>query len=695
MLKKHLLFYDFKNKTFDEKVYDMIHIICFFGMIFACFLVNYFFDDTYPLYISYGIALLFFVTMLEGNRTGRRKLCSFIMAIILNFFYLPLLFSTYGKFVCVIPFYFLIGIVYTLLVLDVKPGLGLAVAEVVFYSVYIYLFGENKGIDYVPSDLEFENVYGATIAAFFLVSIFLGAVIRYKYLVYAAERNNATELHERAVQEFISRDMFLINMSHEIRTPMNAIVGNANLLLDDEADNKIKDNIYQILNSCSALLLILNELMDLSKIDSQEVEVYNTRYDFKEMISEIINIVSVKLTESQLEFFVDLNRDIPRFLVGDVSKIRQLLINILSNAIKFTESGYIELSIDYEKVSDEIINIVFVVKDTGIGMDEEYLKSLFDEGDNDEIIYLDDNSGLGLWTCNQLINKLGGSINAKSSKGKGSEFTFCVPQNYENEKLISKELDKEIRILLIEKNEFVSKRVKQAIDGLNIKCDIALSRIEFDEKLSNNTYTHIFVAYERLDECDVILQRKKGNSKLFFITDIGESVDTEFSALRLIRPVNAINIIGAINGEYDDTPYNRTNKKKFAIPGVNVLIVDDNYTNLDVASALLSKYEASIVTSSSGKDAIRLLGEQDFDLIFMDYMMPDLNGVDTLNIIRAMPDEKYKTIPVVALSANVVSGAYEMFIQSGFNAFIPKPINVSKLENALLELLPEEKIIEK
>lgn len=671
------------NIELNKKVYDVVHIICFFGMLFACFLINFFFDNKNPVYVAFGISLLFLVTMIIGDILDKKNVCAIIMSIIFNFFFMPYIFVSYGKFVCVIPFYFLFGVVYTIFVLDFKCAFFLSIFESVFYTVFIIIFRSRVSVNYNElSDSEFRMVYYATIAAFILVTVCLGISVRVKYLMYINEKGKADVLHEQTVQEYISKEMFLINISHEIRTPMNAIVGNANLLLDEDIDNKIRDNVYHILNSCNALLLILNELMDLAKIEGKNIEIFDDTYDLREMITEVSNMISIKLMESNLNFFVDVNREIPRYLKGDVAKIRQILINIINNAIRFTDNGEITLRVNYEPESNNKLNLKIEVIDTGIGVNEFDQKIMFsDSADGDN------NSKSGLAICKRILDKMGGSIAVESKINEGSKFSVCIPQTYNDEETVAAKINNDLNVLVVESNELLAEKIKKTMNDMGIMCDTAISRVELDSLIQAGNYTHIFLAFSKFDECDVTLQRRVTNEKIIIISDIGESVDASLVSSTIIRPLYSVNIASALNNEEDSSVYNKSRKNDFIIPNVNILVVDDNYTNLDVASALLKKYEANVMVASCGADAIRILEENNIDIVFMDYMMPELNGIDTLNLIRKMPDEKFLKLPVVALSANVISGAYEMFMQAGFDAFIAKPINVSKLEKTLRELL--------
>lgn len=680
----HNFLENFNKQSYEQKVYDMIHVICFFAMILGSFLIDFFFNNKTVLYITCGMTIFFIISMLEGNRTQNKKFVSIILVIFFNFFYFPFIFSSYGKMVCILPLYFLFGIVYTILVLDFKLGLIMSILEAIFYSMYI-LFHQFKYIEGFNSlnENEIRILYFATIFSFLLVSICIGIALKIKYRLYQNEKNRAYQLSESAYQEFVSKDMFLLNVSHEIRTPMNAIVGNANLILDETRDIKVRDSIYNILNSCNALLFVLNDLMDLSKLEEKQILLDNAKYDLKNTVNDIINVMSIKLMESNLSFGVDINCKIPRYLIGDVLKVQQIIIGLLEYSIKNTESGNIDFSLNNHYVDKNTILLKGEINVKNHKYDKDVFLNLFNH--DDEYFVMNDDALYRVLLCKKLVKLMLGELRTEFTEDNNAKIVFEIYQEYCKEGFIIDEVKNEYNVIIIENNNNSSNALKNIFDNLNVKNNILNSVDELNNMLETGQYTHVFISYERYEECSYYLHKYMDQCKIAVITGIGEVIDADAVNYTLVRPINIINVSSILNEEFNNTVYAKKCNTSLDLSGKNVLIVDDNFTNLDVASAIFKKYNANIYTASSGNEAIRMLKIQDIDMIFLDYMMPELNGIDTLKIIRKLPENKYSTMPIFALSANVISGAYEMFSQAGFNGFIPKPIDLEKLEKTLID----------
>lgn len=695
-IKNH---YNSERFSITLMIFNVVHIVVIFCMFFVCAIVGYFFDSPLVVYITIGMTVLFLLTMLEGNRTGKLDSCVIVMSIFFNIFYLPFVFLSYGKDVCVVPIYFLFGIMYTLLLLDMKKAAILCSIEVVVYLGIIFYSRTVMSIDLASiSSADRNRIYLAACVAMILCGICSGAAVRFRYIVYQREQEKAEELNAVALDEYIAKDMFLMNMSHEIRTPMNAIVGNVDLLLNQDIDSHVRDSVYNILNSCNALLSVTDELMDLSKSESQEIVIYHMRYDFLELITEIINMIAVRLMESQLVFYVDLDEKLPRYIYGDASKIRQVIINILNNAVKYTEEGNIRFTVEAKNRNDEDFELCVNISDTGIGIKEENLSTLF-EGNNQIDTSIDElsmggSSGMGLKICNDIVKEMDGDISVRSTYGVGSTFSITIPQKGDfSEHLVPPIDDENQKVVCIDSNPENIEQFAKIFGSLHVPCYFVGNRNELESLLNTENITHIFVPSSSFKEYEGYLRSRIGKEEIVVGAGIADNSEGSSFATTLIRPIHVLNVADVLNHVSSSYARQAITKGGFSIPSCTIMVVDDNFTNLNVASAILKKYEANIITASSGKECLRLLEDTNVDMIFLDYMMPELNGIDTLNCIRKLPHPKYKELPIVALTANVVSGAREMFIEAGFNDFIPKPIVVDKVEKSLRAFLPKELVI--
>ena len=683
----------------DMYVLNVTHTICIIGMIFVCCIVRFFFDDPRALYLSFGISVFFLLTMAEANRTKKIKRSIIFMSIVFNFVYMPAIFLMFNRNISVIPVYFLFGLTYSVILLDAKTAAVLGSIETVYYV--LLLLGANKnmptGLSEPTSD-DLRISFIGSIVSVVLVSICAGATLRFRYRFYRKAQEKAEKLKSEAMDAYVAKDMFLINMSHEIRTPMNAIVGTVDLLLDQEVNERVSESVYNILNSCNALLSITDELMDLSKSENGEIELFSSTYDLSDLLMEVINMMTVRLTESNLDFFVDINSNIPRFLYGDAAKLRQLFVNILNNAVKFTEAGKIVMRVDYNRIEKDQIELIVDVEDTGIGIRKENIAGLFKRNDSDQSNEENtvEGSGLGLAICAEIINEMNGQISVQSEYHNGSTFTFRVPQRFTSMDTIAYVRNSaNLRVLIFEQDSRHAAHVKKILDSFDVAADFARNKSDIERLMNVNRYTHVFISNERYDECEDVLNKRLVEENIVAFLDIDDNVHVSKASTVLTRPIHTLNIAALLNNETNTYVREVNRKGGFECPRATILVVDDNFTNLNVASAILEKYKANVLTALSGRDCLRILADHDVDMVFLDYMMPEMNGIDTLNEIRKIPGSRFVAMPVIALTANVVSGAREMFLEAGFDDFLAKPISIDKMEKVLRKYLRRELITAK
>ncbi len=385
-----------------------------------------------------------------------------------------------------------------------------------------------------------------------------------------------------------AKSRFLANMSHEIRTPINAVLGMDEMILRESNEKTIRAYASDIMSAGKTLLSLINDILDLSKVEEGKMEIIPVQYDLSSLINDLVNMTHPRAEKKGLKFTVNADEHIPHVLTGDEIRVRQCAMNILTNAVKYTETGEVTLDVFFEPKDDDHINLGFKVKDTGIGMKEEDMESLFspykriEEKRNRTI----EGTGLGMSITRQLLDLMGSELEVHSEYGRGSEFSFVIEQEV--------------------------------------------------------------VKWEELGD-----------------------YSTRF------------NDISAASHEYHEL---------FHAPDAHILVVDDTEMNLTVIQSLLKKTRIKIDTAMSGRDAVRMAADTKYDAVFVDHMMPDMDGIETLKHIRESGESK--EVPAVALTANAVSGAREMYLEAGFNDYLSKPVDGERLEHMLYEMLPGEKIME-
>lgn len=493
---------------------------------------------------------------------------------------------------------------------------------------------------------------------------------------------------------------FLANMSHELRTPMNAVIGMTEMALREDMSPSVRHYLNQIKASGKTLLTIINDILDFSKIESGKMDILKSDFDLLSLIYDISSIIATRINAEEIEFVLDINPQMPRMLYGDNNRIKQIIINLANNAAKFTKQGKVELKFDFGELDNGKINFLFSVEDTGIGIKEQDVEKIFqsfqqvDSKRNRNI----EGTGLGLAICKQLLSLMDGSMSVKSVYGEGSCFSFELPLTV---------VDKR-PALIIEgenpapafghlQNDYANARLVKDMKNLGISyVDIEdLSNAQAVKDLVIPVVEeepYFFINEDTLSEELLCFLGENPKIKTVLVGNEGESAESFIpDAISVKRPVSAMMIAAIYNNE--EYSENLTNNEyyNFSAENARILIVDDNMVNLTVAEGLLEPLNMHIDTATSGKAAIDKISNVRYDLILMDHMMPELDGVETTHIIRRFHKE-YDDVPILALTANAVGDARKMFLEEGMNDFIAKPIEVRVLMGKIRQWLPKEKI---
>ena len=395
---------------------------------------------------------------------------------------------------------------------------------------------------------------------------------------------------EEVVRANEAKSQFLANMSHEIRTPINGILGMDSVLLKECHDENLREYAKNIQSAGQSLLSIINDILDISKIESGKMEILTIRYQLFSVLNDCYNLTKIKLQNKPVSFIMQINEKLPSWLYGDEVRIRQIINNFLSNAVKYTKEGNITFELDFEEKTDEQILLVITVRDTGIGIKEEDLGKLFEsftrieEKRNRNI----EGTGLGLNLTKNLVNLMGGEVFAESTYGKGSCFTAKIPQKIADAKPMG---------------DF-GKRYQQYLSTSD------------DDKLS------------------------------------------------------------------------------FLAPDAKILVVDDVTMNLKVVEGLLKATKIQIDTAVSGSECQECVKTTPYQMIFLDHMMPEMDGLETLEHMKNLADNPNAQTPVIMLTANAIVGAKEEYIEAGFTDYLTKPIRETELLEMILKYLPEELVCE-
>lgn len=557
---------------------------------------------------------------------------------------------------------------------------------------YLYLSGYPYTHTYL---LRFPIVYFCDV----IVCLF----INYRIWKFRKKQDVLFEESEKANH---TKSDFLANMSHEIRTPMNAIVGMCELILRErDISETVREYCFNIQNSGRSLLSIINDILDFSKIESGKLEIIEDEFNIASTLNDVMNMAVTRKENKKIELIVRVDPDIPIGIIGDEIRIRQVIINLVTNAIKYTNEGVIVIKVSMTR-HDYGINLSVSVSDTGIGISEENLEKLFnsfqqvDTKKNRSV----EGTGLGLAISKRLVTQMGGYINVSSVYGKGSEFRIVIPLRVsDSTPFVSiKDAENIHAAGFIDMTKFEYEAVGQQYtsliaelsDTLKTEMELFHSMEELKKNMEQKKYTHLFVGREEYIAEKEFLSEAADKYKVVVVQDRNNAVDVPENVKCIFKPFYVLSVAAVLNNEkiLPGLADRRNSSIRFVAPKARVLVVDDNAINLKVAVGLMRPYHMQVVTADSGREAMFLLRSKDFDLVFMDHMMPDLDGIETTKLIREMKDEYYKKLPIVALTANAVNGVREMFISSGLNDYIAKPIELSALDRVLKAWLPKELI---
>ncbi|MGN0377219.1 MAG: PocR ligand-binding domain-containing protein [Suilimivivens sp.] len=527
-------------------------------------------------------------------------------------------------------------------------------------------------------------------AAEFLYSIagILSEITYSRYLVYQANK----EIEKAANM----KSDFLANMSHEIRTPMNAVIGMAEMALREKLPDNAREYVNEIKSASKSLLTIINDILDFSKIESGKMDIVPVEYEPMSIINDITNIVMTRLEDKDVELILDVDPDIPSRLYGDNDRIKQVILNIANNAVKFTRKGQVVLHVGFTWVSETDIILQISVEDTGIGIKKEDLGKLFqsfqqlDSKRNRNI----EGTGLGLAISKQLLSLMGGSIRVESEYEKGSTFSFEIPQKVIDRKSsICIKDNRQIVAAGLVANSYVKQQMRSSIERLGAEY-MDLAGEEELMQLKDKGVSYLFVETAFLTEGVRNFIEENQHITAVLITKAHENMGRDIKNIRIVKkPIYTLNLAMIFNDEsfHFDFLGDNTDLFDFVAPDAEILIVDDNAINLTVAEGLLEPLKMKIDTALSGKEAVEKISAHKYDIVFMDHMMPDMDGVETTHIIRRFHPE-YDAVPIIALTANAVGGTMEMFLQEGMNDFVAKPIEIRILVSRVKKWLPAEKI---
>ncbi len=536
------------------------------------------------------------VCIYMANYMNRLKNSTIAVCFVVGIALFPVMFFVTGGINSGMVCWFSMGLIFIFMLLDGMDFLFMLLTDVaIIIGCYVISYYHPE---YVVSLPEKRSVFFDVVQSMMISAFAIGSIIKFQRSIYeklyrqAAINNDdllektlqAKKAEKQAQTATEAKSNFLANMSHEIRTPINTIMGMDEMILRETSEKVVEEYALDIKTASQNLLSLINDILDITKIESGKMGIVKGEYDFMSLMHDVLNNVVLRAKEKNLELKLNIANNIPCNMLGDDIRIKQVLTNIITNAVKYTQEGYIEITITCKNGFGEYVELTFSVKDTGIGIKPEDIKRMFESFERLEVNRNRniEGAGLGMTITQNLLKMMGSTLNVDSTYGEGSTFSFTISQEVVNPEPIG----------------------------------------DFEQKLKQLTS----------------------------------------------------------NYEYSTS---------FEAPNATFLVVDDNAMNRKVFVALLRDSKVKVVEAENGYDCLQLIKNQHFDMIFLDHMMPGMDGVETFKAMAKLEGNKCLGTPVIALTANAIAGAKERYLTLGFHGFLSKPVVPAQLEKTIRDFLPE------
>tara|TARA_B100000683_G_C12488492_1_gene553822 strand:- start:324 stop:2732 length:2409 start_codon:yes stop_codon:yes gene_type:complete len=554
------------------------------------------------------------------------------------------------------------------------------------------------------------------------LSIILGAALRAAHIKNRAQARQAMKMAQESAEDANkAKSDFLARMSHEIRTPMNAVIGLSHLALKTQLTDKQRDYLTKISISANNLLGIINDILDFSKIEARRLDIEETNFILDDVLNNTMSMFALQAEQQDIELLLMVESEVPNLLLGDPLRLGQVLMNLTSNAIKFTRHGEVVVGAELVEQDESTVSIRFCVTDTGIGIEKEKINSLFEpftQADGSTTRKYG-GTGLGLVISKRLVELMGGTLNVRSTPGQGSRFDFTIPFKLQPDSAHEAQFDpgaiRGMRVLVVDDSKMSRMILTKVLESFTCVVDTAengSSALQAIESSDEKSPYKLIITDWRMPDMDgyELTRRIKRHSslknipKIIMVTAYGHGsmhYQMEHSQLDgfMLKPINRSILFDTIMETFAEggRAYrgNRQPFKEEALPpniaGARILLVEDNAINQQIANELLEDAGVTVTIANNGLEALNKIKEQTFDAVLMDIQMPEMDGLQAVRIIRSKPE--FDSLPVISMTAHALEKDREKSLEAGMNDHITKPIDPNHLMKVLSQWLPSRSVV--
>jgi signal transduction histidine kinase/CheY-like chemotaxis protein/HPt (histidine-containing phosphotransfer) domain-containing protein len=600
---------------------------------------------------------------------------------------------------------------------------SLSLKEIVVYGILFVIF--ISGIIFLLTMRDYNYTAGTFMYVLYENRVFISIILFFMFLFSAFfwwvihTRNSLVELTNRsiemeklAVEANEAKGEFLANMSHEIRTPMSAVIGLSTLLDNTELSARQRDYNNRLKSSAVNLLGIINNILDYSKIEAKQMTIENIEFNLNDVLYNLSNVVNLKANQKGIEFLYDIKHDLPNRYYGDPLRIGQVLINVVTNAIKFTETGQVVLMIE-PVMKNGSFNLLFSIKDSGIGMTKDHVEKItkpFTQADS-SFTRRFGGTGLGLAITSHLIRIMDGTLTINSTVNVGSTFNVTIPLRPIEERKAPKKLNKVLRdldIMIVDDNVVSLDILSEICFSLGFHAETASTPTEALELLEDEGYEPnlVIMDYKMPDKNGIELFNEleeknliEDARKLLVISVYDhESVIVEANNAGIFdfvdKPINPSFLFDTIQNIFSKAEIKRKavpvnpNQVDLVRPGTNIILAEDNLINQQIVNELLTKEGFDVTIANNGQEVLDILkkGAHDYKLVLMDIQMPIMNGREATVAIRKSI-ESYRNIPIIAMTAHALEIERKKSLAAGMNDFLTKPVEMKRLFSVLSQYI--------